>query len=166
MLIADPHSARSQCVPVDLAGAGKPHDLLTLLCHLPLSGPGAHHGQLQSVANGAFAQQADELTRSRSQVILPMSTLKGRTPFWGLLANWTVVFFGNLAGALFYVAFMGEPNSSLQPLRLGHADPASAPFPAHWSGLYSAADLQEYSRGVSVVKTSIGFGPCVIRGIG
>lgn len=39
---------------------------------------------------------------------MPMALLKRRIKAWELLINWIVVFFGNLAGALCYVAFMGE----------------------------------------------------------
>lgn len=36
-----------------------------------------------------------------------MALLRRRIKTWELPVNWLIVFFGNLAGALCYVAFMG-----------------------------------------------------------
>jgi hypothetical protein len=41
-------------------------------------------------------------------VVVPMALLKGRISAWELPVNWLLVLFGNLAGALTYVAFLGE----------------------------------------------------------
>jgi formate/nitrite transporter FocA (FNT family) len=68
--------------------------------------------------------------------------MHGRIKLWQGLLTWTNVFFGNLAGALCCVAFM-----------------------AHYSGLYSGP-LLEYAQKMAVTKTSEGFGPCLLRGIG
>lgn len=40
---------------------------------------------------------------------MPMSLMRGKIKTWQLPVNWLIVFFGNLAGALCYVAFMGKP---------------------------------------------------------
>ncbi|CAK9783799.1 Formate/nitrite transporter [Cutaneotrichosporon oleaginosum] len=73
---------------------------------------------------------------------MPMSLMHGRIRLWQGLLTWVNVFCGNLAGALCCVAFM-----------------------AHFSGLYTGP-LLEYAQKMSVSKTSQGFGPCLLRGIG
>jgi hypothetical protein len=77
------------------------------------------------------------------QVILAMTTLNRRTKVWQFPVNWIIVFFGNLAGMLCYVAFL-----------------------AHYSDLYNTEAMQVYSRSVSVNKTSPDWGACLLRGIG
>lgn len=42
-----------------------------------------------------------------------MALLKGKVKFWELPVNWLIVFFGNLAGMLCYVAFIGEQASQI-----------------------------------------------------
>lgn len=37
-----------------------------------------------------------------------MAIMKGKLKLWELPVNWLIVFFGNLAGMLCYVAFIGE----------------------------------------------------------
>ncbi|GMK57966.1 hypothetical protein CspeluHIS016_0408000 [Cutaneotrichosporon spelunceum] len=76
-------------------------------------------------------------------MFMPMALIRRRIKFWELPFNWLIVFFGNLAGVLCYIAFM-----------------------AHFSELYTAEPLIKYSRAVSVSKTGEGWGPCVLRGIG
>ncbi|KAK6907629.1 hypothetical protein L486_05548 [Kwoniella mangroviensis CBS 10435] len=76
-------------------------------------------------------------------MIFIMTSIKKRTKLWELPVNWLIVFFGNMAGALTYVAFL-----------------------AHYSKLYSTDALVKYSAGVAVTKTAEGWGPCVLRGIG
>jgi len=76
-------------------------------------------------------------------MILTMTTIKGRTKLWQLPVNWIIVFFGNLAGALCFVAFM-----------------------AHYTNLYNTTAMITYSQTVAVTKTSLGWGPAVLRGIG
>lgn len=39
---------------------------------------------------------------------MPMALLKRRIKVWELPLNWFLVFFGNLAGALCFTAFMGK----------------------------------------------------------
>lgn len=39
---------------------------------------------------------------------MPMALMKGRIKVWELPLNWIIVFFGNLAGALCFTAFMGQ----------------------------------------------------------
>lgn len=39
---------------------------------------------------------------------MPMAALRGKIKVWAVLVNWLIVLFGNLAGALCYVAFMGK----------------------------------------------------------
>ena len=51
-------------------------------------------------------------SRSHVLVILVMTTIKRRTKLWELPVNWLIVFFGNLAGSLCLVAFMGECTGS------------------------------------------------------
>jgi hypothetical protein len=66
-------------------------------------------------------------------VFMPMALLKRRIKVWELPLNWFIVFFGNLAGALCYTAFMGESLSLVmdmiptasplqQSLHAGHED--------------------------------------------
>lgn len=38
----------------------------------------------------------------------PMAALHGRVKVWEIPVNWMLVFFGNLAGGLTFVAFLGE----------------------------------------------------------
>ncbi|RSH84226.1 uncharacterized protein EHS24_005735 [Apiotrichum porosum] len=75
-------------------------------------------------------------------MFMPMAALRGKIKVWAVLVNWLIVLFGNLAGALCYVAFM-----------------------AHYSGLYTPA-LQTFSQTVAVAKTSEGWAACVLRSIG
>ena len=76
-------------------------------------------------------------------MFMPMALVRRRIKVWELPLNWLIVFFGNLAGVLCYVAFM-----------------------AHFSDLYAAEPLIKYSQGVSVSKTTETWGACVLRGIG
>lgn len=71
-----------------------------------------------------------------------MALMRGKVKAWQVSLNWLIVLFGNLAGALCCVAFMG-----------------------HYSGLYTPA-LVTYSQTVAVAKTSQKWGQCVLRGIG
>lgn len=45
-------------------------------------------------------------------MVVPMALMKGRIKMWELPVNWLIVFFGNLAGALTYVAFLGMSHLS------------------------------------------------------
>jgi formate/nitrite transporter FocA (FNT family) len=72
-----------------------------------------------------------------------MTTVTRKTKAWQFPVNWVIVFFGNLAGMLCYVAFL-----------------------AHYSDLYAPEAMQVYSRSVSVSKTSQDWGACLLRGIG
>ncbi|CAL1707771.1 unnamed protein product [Somion occarium] len=47
--------------------------------------------------------QGQELLTS-NMMIHPMAVLKGAIPWWSLPLNWIIVFFGNLAGSLFFAA--------------------------------------------------------------
>jgi len=76
-------------------------------------------------------------------MLVGMTCLKKKTKLWELPLNWFIVFFGNLAGALSFVAFM-----------------------AHYSDLYAPAYMVTLSRSVSVAKTSQDWGACLLRGIG
>lgn len=38
---------------------------------------------------------------------MPMSLMRGKVKAWQVPLNWLIIFFGNLAGALCCVAFMG-----------------------------------------------------------
>ncbi|KAL7420620.1 hypothetical protein Q5752_004571 [Cryptotrichosporon argae] len=76
-------------------------------------------------------------------LIIPMGLIRRRVKVWELPVNWIIVFFGNLAGALCTVAFMG-----------------------HYSGLENTAAMVTYSAGVAVTKTTQHWGPCLLRGIG
>jgi len=49
-------------------------------------------------------QGADLLTSN--MMTFPMAVLKRRVPFWGLALNWFVVFWGNMAGSLFFAAVL------------------------------------------------------------
>jgi formate/nitrite transporter FocA (FNT family) len=75
-------------------------------------------------------------------MVVPMAWMKGRVRFWEIWVNWLIVFFGNLAGALTFVAFL-----------------------AHWSGLYTPGMIT-FSIAVANNKTSQGWGECLLRGIG
>lgn len=53
-----------------------------------------------------------DLTRS---VLVGMTCLKKKTKLWELPVNWIIVFFGNLAGVLCYLAFIGAwPKNSFR----------------------------------------------------
>jgi formate/nitrite transporter FocA (FNT family) len=41
-------------------------------------------------------------------MLVGMTCLKKKTKLWELPVNWIIVFFGNLAGALSFVAFLGK----------------------------------------------------------
>jgi formate/nitrite transporter FocA (FNT family) len=75
-------------------------------------------------------------------MVVPMAWMKGRVRLWEIPVNWIFVFFGNLAGALTFVAFL-----------------------AHWSGLYTSGMIT-YSIAVAVNKSNQGWGECFLRGIG
>lgn len=75
-------------------------------------------------------------------MVVPMAWMKGRVSFWEIPVNWIFVFFGNLAGALTFVAFL-----------------------AHWSGLYTGGMIT-YSIAVATAKSNQGWGECLLRGIG
>lgn len=88
-----------------------------------------------------------------------MTCLKGKTKLWELPVNWTIVFFGNLAGALSFVAFMGAfIPTNIRVIGLTVA--------AHYSDLYVPAYMVTLSQSVAVAKTSQDWGACVLRGIG
>lgn len=72
-----------------------------------------------------------------------MALIRGRIKVWELPVNWFIVFWGNLAGALCYLAFM-----------------------AHYSGLYNTPALIAFTQSVAVSKTSQGWAHCVLRAIG
>jgi len=38
----------------------------------------------------------------------PMAVLKGAIPWWSIPVNWTIVFFGNLTGSLFFAAVLSK----------------------------------------------------------
>lgn len=46
-------------------------------------------------------------------MIMLLGALKGRVPWWGLAYNYFVVFWGNLAGSLFYGAILVCPSFRL-----------------------------------------------------
>ncbi|RSH93682.1 hypothetical protein EHS25_006329 [Saitozyma podzolica] len=75
-------------------------------------------------------------------MVMPMALMKGRIKVWELPLNWLIVFFGNLAGALCLDAFM-----------------------VHYSGLMTST-MTTIAQSAAVTKTSEGWGPCVLRGIG
>ena len=45
-------------------------------------------------------------------MLVGMCCLKRKTKLWELPVNWIIVFFGNLAGALSFVAFLGKSMTS------------------------------------------------------
>jgi len=47
---------------------------------------------------------ADLLTSN--MMTFPMAVMKRRVPFWGLLLNWFIVFWGNMLGSLFFAAVL------------------------------------------------------------
>ncbi|KAF8161173.1 Formate/nitrite transporter [Crassisporium funariophilum] len=49
--------------------------------------------------------QGQELLTS-NMMIFPMAIAKGAIPWWSLPVNWIIVFFGNLAGSLFFAAIL------------------------------------------------------------
>jgi len=49
--------------------------------------------------------QGQELLTS-NMLYFPMAVLKRVVPFWSLCVNWLIVFFGNLAGSLFFAAIL------------------------------------------------------------
>ncbi|PFH51559.1 hypothetical protein AMATHDRAFT_74908 [Amanita thiersii Skay4041] len=49
--------------------------------------------------------QGQELLTS-DMLYFPMACLIGEVPWWGLAVNWFLVFFGNLAGSLFFAAIL------------------------------------------------------------
>lgn len=91
-----------------------------------------------------------------------MALLKRRIRVWELPVNWLIVFFGNLAGALTFVAFLGESYC----LRCHSSRIRLADSQAHWSGLYNTPALISFSQTTSVSKTSQNWGQCLLRGVG
>jgi len=51
--------------------------------------------------------QGVELLTS-NMMSFPMAVLKRRVPWWGLLLNWFVVFWGNMVGCLFFAAILAK----------------------------------------------------------
>jgi len=51
-------------------------------------------------------QGADLLTSN--MMTFPMAVMKRRIPWWGLPVNWFIVFWGNLAGSLFFAACLSK----------------------------------------------------------
>jgi len=49
--------------------------------------------------------QGQELLTS-NMMSFPMAVVKKKIPWWGLPTNWIIVFFGNLAGSLFFAAIL------------------------------------------------------------
>ncbi|KAH7888562.1 putative formate/nitrite transporter [Phlebopus sp. FC_14] len=41
-------------------------------------------------------------------MIIPMAVVKGAIPWWSIPVNWTIVFFGNLVGSLFFAAILAK----------------------------------------------------------
>jgi len=93
-------------------------------------------------------------------MLVGMTCLKKKTKLWELPVNWIIVFFGNLAGALSFVAFLGK---SMTP---GSDAIISADYLAHYSDLYAPAYMVTLSKSVAVAKTSQDWGACLLRGIG
>ncbi|OAX43181.1 putative formate/nitrite transporter [Rhizopogon vinicolor AM-OR11-026] len=54
-----------------------------------------------------IALQGLELLTS-NLMTFPMAVLKGAIPWWSIPVNWIIVFFGNLAGSLFFVAVLAK----------------------------------------------------------
>jgi formate/nitrite transporter len=74
---------------------------------------------------------------------VPMAVANRRVKLWELPVNWILVFFGNLAGVLVYCMLL-----------------------AQCSELYTSEPLVEYTVSVAMKKTHLGWGVCVLRGIG
>ncbi|KIK99314.1 hypothetical protein PAXRUDRAFT_822857 [Paxillus rubicundulus Ve08.2h10] len=51
-------------------------------------------------------QNLDLLTSNL--MIFPMAAIKRAIPWWGVLLNWIIVFFGNLVGSLFFAAVLAK----------------------------------------------------------
>lgn len=49
--------------------------------------------------------QGQELLTS-NMMSFPMAVIHGAVPFWSLVVNWIIVFFGNLVGSLFFAAIL------------------------------------------------------------
>ncbi|KIM40176.1 hypothetical protein M413DRAFT_73294 [Hebeloma cylindrosporum] len=49
--------------------------------------------------------QGQELLTS-NMMVFPMAVAKQAVPWWSLPVNWVIVFFGNLAGSLFFAAIL------------------------------------------------------------
>lgn len=77
-----------------------------------------------------------------TKVYMPMALMHGRITLWQGLLTWTNVFFGNFAGAVCCAAFLG-----------------------HYGAVYTGA-VGAYAAKVAVTKTSLGFGACLLRGVG
>lgn len=60
---------------------------------------------------------ADLLTSN--MMTFPMAVMKRRVPFWSLLLNWFIVFWGNMAGSLFFAAVLTKYSGvvSTEPYR-------------------------------------------------
>ncbi|BEJ10580.1 hypothetical protein CspHIS471_0100020 [Cutaneotrichosporon sp. HIS471] len=76
-------------------------------------------------------------------MVVPMAVANRRVKLWELPVNVIVVFFGNLAGVLVYAMLL-----------------------AQCSELYTSQPLIEFTVSLAVKKTSLGWGVCVLRGIG
>lgn len=64
--------------------------------------------------------QGLELVTS-NMMVLPMAVVMGSVPWWSLILNWIVVFFGNLVGSLFFGAILTKYSGIL----------AADPYPAY-----------------------------------
>ncbi|BEI85712.1 hypothetical protein CcaverHIS002_0511130 [Cutaneotrichosporon cavernicola] len=76
-------------------------------------------------------------------MVVPMAVANRRVKLWELPVNVIIVFFGNLAGVLVYAMLL-----------------------AQCSELYTSQPLIEFTVSLAVKKTSLGWGVCVLRGIG
>lgn len=77
-------------------------------------------------------------------MIFPMAVLKRAIPWWSIPVNWTVVFFGNLVGSLFFAAILSK-----------------------YDGLMTSDPYASYIRSFAITKAiTPGWYQILIRGIG
>jgi formate/nitrite transporter FocA (FNT family) len=106
--------------------------------------------------------QADLVTASQAVFIL--STLKRKVPIWAFLVDWTIVFIGNLAGALLFAGFVtgGQIYSQTPVIKTAAANAGNSKMAVGFG------EIREYPPCLSCkcLCSSSHSSTLVIRGIG
>lgn len=75
-----------------------------------------------------------------------MALIRRRVRYWEVPLNWIIVFFGNLAGALCYVAFMGTFTTDLEDILTRSTLLGALQYPRTYQVLGGSSSLQDKSR--------------------